>query len=116
MSMIPLPNDDLINEIGEHLGFKMWNKRDKTLTYEYAGNRDGDGELADDYFVGSVIQYNNLPLLVFQRKGIFAYQSEYTLNLITLRPTKASENQTLLPRELINKIKRSRDAVFIHNK
>lgn len=108
----PIPDEELIDEIGEYLGFMMWHKRDKTKTYEYAGNRDGDGLIADNYFVGSVLTYNNLPLLVFQRKGIFAYQSEYTFNLKTMRPTKASELQLPLSKELINKIKASRNEFF----
>lgn len=107
-----IPDDDLIDEIGEHLGFQMWNKRDRTKSYEYAGNRDGGCEIADDYYEGRVISFKEIPLLVFQRKGIFAHQSEYTFNLKTMRPTKNSGSQVLLPKDLITKIKASHNEIF----
>jgi DNA phosphorothioation-dependent restriction protein DptG len=54
-------NEELIDKIGEYIGFEMWNNRDKT--------------------------------------------KEYTLNLITMKPTKNSNIQKCLSTELCEKIK-----------
>lgn len=113
---VPMPDEELIDEIGQFLGFDMWNFRDKSKKYVLPGNRsdeDFDCLLADDYVEGKVITYKNIPLLLFQYKGYNSIQSLYTLNLFTLKPTKASDCQTLLSKELIDKIKASRGAIFV---
>ena len=33
-------DEDLIDEIGEYLGFVMWNKRDETKEYDFPGERE----------------------------------------------------------------------------
>ncbi len=113
---ISVPEEEVIDEIGKYLGFRMWNYRDKSKKYIFPGNRgdeDVDCLLADDYVEGQVLTYNEIPLLLFQYKGYSPLQALYTLNLITLRPTKASKLQTQIPRELIKKIKASRIEVFV---
>ncbi len=104
-------DDETIDEIGQAMGFKMWNLRDKSKKYILPGNRDehdDDCLLADDYVEGHVIVFNKFPLVIFQYLDHFPNKSLYTLNLITLRPTKASELQTQIPKEIINKIKSKR--------
>lgn len=117
MGWITVPNEELIDDIGESLGFKMWNKRDKTKKYDTPGDReDGEDWLhADNYMVGEVITFKKLPLLVYQHKSSFGDKSYYTFNLLTMRPTKTSHSQVQLSKELVAKIKASRDAVFIDN-
>jgi hypothetical protein len=100
-----MQNQELMNEIGEFVGLQMWNKRDMSKSYEYIGNRDASDELADNYVVSKVIIYQQIPLLVFETKSYFSSQSLYTLNLLTMRPTKNSYYQHKLSKELIDKIK-----------
>ncbi len=106
-----LIDDELIDEIGESLGYYMWNKRDMTKEYGFAGARDPENEneiSADGFCSGTVIYYNKIPLLVFKNMYLcYFYKdswSEYTLNLRTLKPTKNSKNQTQFSNELIRKI------------
>lgn len=103
--------EELIDEIGEYLGFEMWNKRDKTKEYDFPGSREADA-LPGDYFVsGNLVQWYNRPtLLVYQYEAcrydpFFDRSSLYTLNLSTMKPTKNSSNQTPLSQELIEKLK-----------
>jgi hypothetical protein len=100
-------DEDLIDEIGEYLGFVMWNKRDKSKYYDFPNARKEEPCLPGDEFVeGSIIIYNKIALLVYKNKGCFhTFKSLYTLNLSTIKPTKNSKNQTLLSQELVNKIK-----------
>lgn len=100
-----IPSNELICEIGEYLGFPMWEKRDKSKTYSFPGNRDGEDEHGDDYFEGSVIPYNGIRLLVFKNVGCYGINSQYTLNLSTLRPTRNSPIQKELSNELKQKIR-----------
>lgn len=100
-----MPSDDVIDEIGEYLGYQMWNKRDKSKTYSMPGDRDGEDEHADDYMEGKIINFNGLNLLTFLIIGCYGANSQYTLNLSTLRPTKNSPIQTELPNELKRKIR-----------
>ena len=93
----------LIDEIGEYLGFDMWNKRDKTKEYCTPGHRDGT-EHEDNYVEGNVIEYMNMNLLVFQYRQLFYQPVLYTLNLKTNKPTKNSKLQKQLSCELIEKI------------
>jgi hypothetical protein len=98
---------DLIDEIGEYLGFEMWNKRDISKEYDFPNERSDDKDtlMGDKYIIGNII-YNKIPLLVYKNAGCFhSFKSLYTLNLLTLKPTKNSLNQTLLSKELIEKIK-----------
>jgi hypothetical protein len=97
--------EDLIDEIGEYVGLSMWSKRDRTRTYSYPGCRDGEDEHADDYVNGEVINFNGIYLLLFKPEGGYGgYDSEYTLNLSTLRPTKNSHIKKELSLELKAKI------------
>ena len=98
---------DLIDEIGEYLGFEMWNKRDTTKEYDFPNAREGIHCFQGDAFVeGNIIIFNKIPLLVYKNAGCFhAFKSLYTLNLITMKPTKASIHQTVLSQELFEKIK-----------
>jgi hypothetical protein len=100
-------NEELIDEIGEYLDFKMWNKRDLSKKYDFPNAREEVDCLPGDNFVkGSIIIYNNIPLLVYKNVGCFhACKSLYTLNIITLKPTKTSQNQKILSHKLIEKIK-----------
>jgi hypothetical protein len=102
-------NEDLIDEIGEYLGFKMWNKRDLSKEYDFPNARGEVSCLPGDNFVkGNIIIYNNIPLLVYKYAGCFhTFKSIYTLNIITIKPTKTSKNQKILSHELIEKIKTS---------
>ena len=99
---------DLIDEIGEYLGFEMWNKRDISKEYDFQNERSDDNityYMGDKYITGNII-YNKIPLLVYKNAGCFhSFKSLYTLNLLTLKPTKNSLNKTLLSKELIEKIK-----------
>lgn len=104
-------NIDLIDEIGEYLGFDMWNKRDKTKEYCFAGYRDGTDH-GDDYVEGNVIEYMNTKLLVFQYKQLFHQRALYTLNLKTKKPTKTSPQQKQLTPALIEKLSECREEYF----
>ena len=97
-------DQNLINEIGEYLGFKMWSKRDMSKEYDYPGAREGN-EHADNYVNGNIIDYEKLQLLVYTCEGGYYYPSLYTLNMSTLKPTKNSPKQTQLSSTLIEKIK-----------
>ena len=98
-------DNELIDEIGQYLGFSMWNKRDETKEYDFPNARENC--LAGDAFVeGKTIVYNQTPLLVYKSAGCFhGFKSLYTLNLLTIKPTKTSKNQKVLSPELVEKIK-----------
>jgi hypothetical protein len=98
--------EELIDEIGEYLGFAMWNKRDKSKEYDFPNARE-ENYLPGDVFVeGNIIIYNKTPLLVYKNKNCFhIFKSLYTLNLITIKPTKNSKIQTIISQELVEKIK-----------
>jgi len=99
-------DNDLIDEVGEYLGFAMWNKRDKTKEYDFPNSREGNCFPGDEFAEGNIIIYNNIPLLVYKNKGCFhTFKSLYTLNLSTIKPTKQSKIQKLLSPNLIEKIK-----------
>ena len=99
-------DNNLIDEVGEYLGFAMWNKRDKTKEYDFPGSREGNCLPGDEFAEGNIIIYNNIPLLVYKNKGCFhTFKSLYTLNLSTIKPTKQSKIQKLLSPNLIEKIK-----------
>lgn len=86
-------DQNLINEIGISLDLNMANQRDLTeILWE-----DSEG-----YVKGSVKIYNNIPMLIFidAKYGT----SYYTLNLLTLKPTKASYRQTPLNNDMRDKI------------
>ena len=101
-------DEELIDEIGEYLGFVMWNKRDKTKKYDFPNARE-DNSLPGDVFVeGNIIIYDKTLLLVYKNKNCFHnFKSLYTLNLLTIKPTKNSRTQTILSQELIKKINTS---------
>ena len=60
-------DNNLIDEVGEYLGFAMWNKRDKTKEYDFPGSREGNCLPGDEFAEGNIIIYNNIPLLVYKR-------------------------------------------------
>jgi len=102
---------ELINEIGEAVGLKMWDKRDKTKTYSYPGARDDDDDKDEDaynYVNGVITKFKELMILTFLRESIpglgWGAKSQYTLNLKTLKPTSASTIKTELSSELKVKI------------
>jgi len=98
--------EELIDEIGKYLGFVMWNKRDKSKEYDFPNAKE-ENSLSGDIFVeGNIIIYNNTPLLVYKKKnGFHNFNSLYTLNLFTIKPTKNSKTQTIISQELVEKIK-----------
>ena len=99
-------SDTLINEIGEYLGFKMWNNRDKSLNYDFPGAREDDAIAGEDFVVGSEFEYKGMLFLSFKQAGQFhAVKSLYTLNLRTLKPTRNSPITKLLSPQLCMKIK-----------
>lgn len=100
-------DENLINEIGEFLGYEMWNKRDNTKEYDFPGCRESNSESGDHFMVGRVIHTQYQSLLCFNTfyNLIIHKKVLYTLNLKTLKPTKNSPNQKLLSPELIEKIK-----------
>lgn len=99
-------DNDLINEIGEYLDFKMWSKRDLSKEYDFPGCREDNCFPGDHFMEASIIIYNNIPLLIYKNAGCFhACKSLYTLNMITLKPTKTSPIKKILTHELIEKIK-----------
>jgi hypothetical protein len=106
--LVCVPDQEIIDEIGEYLGFRMWNKR-KSYTH-----LDLSIYKPRDFIDGHVITFQNIPLLVFQSKDSYC-SSDYTLNLFTMKPTKASYNQTLLPKEITDKIKKCGHAVYIED-
>lgn len=92
-----LLSEDLIADIGESIGFKMWSRRDKGIEYSYPGARGGEVHRADDFHNGTVL-CNKLYLLTFSRES-YKFSSiqgcaSYTLNLHTLTPTRNSRIQT----------------------
>jgi len=99
--------EQLMDEIGRYLGFEMWNDRDTSKSYDFPGARGDVDCLGGDQFVkGDVIVYNSTELLVYKNVGCFhGVKTLYTFNLTTLKPTKNSKRQTLLPQNLIEKIK-----------
>jgi hypothetical protein len=102
---IVLP-DELIDEIGEYLGFHMRNKHTVIRMNGLTGCRE-DNTIITDFFVkGNIVYFNNkVPLLVFQNQS-FNKKSLFTLNLLTLKCTYNSPTQKLLSPELVDKIKK----------
>ena len=100
-------SETLINEIGEFLGYEMWNKRDTTKEYDFGGCREADAESGDHFMVGGVIHTKYQTLLCFNTfYNLIIHQKVlYTLNLKTFKPTKNSPSQKLISPELIEKIK-----------
>ena len=97
--------NDLIDSVGEYLGFEMWSKRDTSKEYDFPGARDGN-EYADNFVEGNIIGYKNQILLVYKLVGHYhGAPSLYTLNLSTIKPTKNSRCQKQLSLELVEKIK-----------
>jgi len=113
-------DENLINEIGEFLGYEMWNKRDTTKTYDFAGARDDNifTECGDHFMVGYTVNVNYQSLLCFNTFYKFPIDKKamYTLNLKTLKPTKNSPNQKLLSPELIEKLKKASGDVIDKHK
>lgn len=98
--------EELIDEIGEYLGFVMWNKRDKSKEYDFSNAREEKCLFGDIFVDGNIIIYNHTPLLVYKNKNCFHnFKSLYTLNLSTIKPTKNSKTQTIISQELVEKIK-----------
>lgn len=99
-------DEDIIDEIGEYIGFEMWNNRDKTKEYDFPSAREDHICLPGEKFVyGKIIYFKETPLLVFKYKGFYhGVKSLYILNLITIKPTKKSKIQKLLSTELCEKI------------
>jgi len=97
-------SEDLIADIGESVGFKMWSRRDKSIEYSYPGARDGEPGRADDFHNGTIICIYKLYLLTFSNQGNkFMHvkgSADYTLNLNTLTPTRNSRIQTPISEEL----------------
>jgi hypothetical protein len=110
-------DDDIIREIGEHAGFKLWSTRDKSLKYRDEGGDDiYDGLPVEGFAFPYISMYTPIPgrtmhLLTFVYKT-YSYKqdlaSAYTINIMTLKPTKNSLNQTLIPPHVIAKIKDKR--------
>jgi hypothetical protein len=101
-------SEDLIADIGESVGFKMWSRRDKSMEYSYPGCRGDEPEYADDFHNGTVL-CNKLYLLTFSRES-YRYTgsrgiASYTLNLRTLTPTRNSRIQTPISEELKARIR-----------
>jgi len=92
--------EDLVDEIGEYLGFVMWNKRDKFKEYDFPNDREENCLFGNIFVDGNIIIYNNIPLFCFH-----TFKSLYTLNLFTIKPTKNSKTQTIILQELVEKIK-----------
>jgi hypothetical protein len=97
---------ELIDEIGEYVGFKMWSKRDDSKEYDFPGSREDNRLAGDEFLEGHDIVFNRVPLLVFKHAGCFhRAKSVYTLNLITVKPTAQSRIKKVLSPALIGKIK-----------
>ena len=111
-----IPDEELIDEIGEDLELEMWNKRDQTKEYDFPGAREG-GECVhgDPFVVGNIVIYKNqIPLLLYNNLSYFrGVKTLYTLNLLTLKPTKNSKIQKLLSHELVERIKKSKISWFM---
>ena len=112
--------DELIDEIGEYLGFDMWNKRDITQIYDSIGCREPNAIMSDFFVKGNIVYFKDkIPLLVFQ----YIYnksnhnnnnKSLFTLNLKTLKSTYNSPTQKLLSPELFDKIKKYTNPIIIN--
>jgi len=128
---ITLLSEDIINEIGENAGFRMWNKRNKNkgyyqlnseYSYDYYSNgppnknwifSKTDFIRNEKYNVSSYVDWEittNLKphpsLLQFKIVGdYYNYIGVYTINLKNLKPTKNSSCQTKLSDKIITKIK-----------
>jgi hypothetical protein len=102
-------SEDLIADIGESIGLKMWSKRDKTIEYDYPGARGDEPGDANEYYNGNIVISNRLYLLVFSKEGLRFYQikgkSDYTLNLHTIKPTANSPIKTIISEELKERIR-----------
>lgn len=102
----PIRGSDVMDEIGEYLGFQMWNLRHLYDDYVIHDKEEW-------HFYGcDVLEFRGgPPLLVYNYRNPYGLggpcSSDYTFNLKTMKPTKNSPKQTLLPDELIDKIKRS---------
>jgi hypothetical protein len=101
--------EELIDEIGEYLGFAMWNNRDKSKEYDFPGSREENCSCGDAFIEGNIIIFKTTPLLLYKNKNCFhGFKTLYTLNLLTIKPTKNSHIKTILSQELVEKIKTSR--------
>jgi hypothetical protein len=101
--------EDLIADIGESIGFKMWSRRDKSIEYSYPGARGDEPGRADDFHNGTVLCSHKLYLLTFSRESYRSTSiqgcASYTLNLNTLTPTRNSRIQTPISEELKARIR-----------
>jgi hypothetical protein len=110
-------DQELIDDIGLYLGFKMWSTRDKSIEYDFPCARDDDpttpgGEM---FIEGKTIKYKELHLLIYKHMHSYhGHQSLYTLNLKTLRPTKNSKIATELSDELKDRIKKDGFSKFLN--
>jgi hypothetical protein len=103
-SKIWICHDDVV-EIGTNAGLKLFD----TLTKAERKKVD-----EREYYETSIMpkQNNRPPMIVFKSMnqnycvGYSPNQSEYTINLITLKPTKNSQNQTPIPIHIINRMKK----------
>jgi hypothetical protein len=104
-----IPDEELIDEIGQYIGFTMWNNRDKSKEYDFPGSREEHCSHGDKYIEGNIIIFKSTPLLVYKNKNCFhGFKTLYTLNLLTIKPTKNSHIKTILSQELVEKIKTSK--------
>ena len=103
------PGEELIDEIGEYIGFEMWNNRDKSKEYDFPGSRGENCVSGDKYVEGKIIIFKSTPLLVYKNVGCFhGCKTLYNLNLLTIKPTKNSQIKKILSQELVEKIRISK--------
>lgn len=96
--MFNLSKEEII-EIGENIGFNMW----ESLTYEKQQEELSNDNDRDYHF--ATILSNKTPILIYQQGNPNAMflPSSYTINLNTLEPTKKSEIQTKIPKHIKDK-------------
>jgi hypothetical protein len=94
----------IVSEIGQYLGFMMWDRLTKEERKEvYTNDRE------DDYICGNVIDYKGIPMLIFRRQDRghtigYGRTTECTINLCTLKPTKNSSIQKSIPAHIVKKM------------